>query len=258
MNLGMRFLTAKDVEVLRRPPIEELTAEKRQAILTAPLPQRVLPETNVPERLPEIEEEEARPEDLAAMGLGPEADAPPLIATPPEEAVAPMVAPNLAANQPGAFTFVPTVMQPPPQQQGELQEVGEENIPLAPGDPVVLGGPAPQQGAVSVQTTNQPVMVIPMSVAQQPPPAQLLPPPAPGLPATLAVDTSAQARQAQGIVSAAPRLPNRPNSPRRAASFSQAASSSGATVAVNKLGAVSDAPVASGNPNVRVTVNKQV
>lgn len=77
LNMSTRMLTDKGVKRLRGAPIVELTADQQAAALSAALPERVLPETAVPEMLVPKEEQEARPEDLEAMGAvapeGPEA-----------------------------------------------------------------------------------------------------------------------------------------------------------------------------------------
>jgi DNA-directed RNA polymerase II subunit RPB2 len=68
LNISTRFLTDRDVKRLRGAPLVELTADQAAAALSAELPERVVPETAVPEMIQPKEEEEARPEDLAAMG----------------------------------------------------------------------------------------------------------------------------------------------------------------------------------------------
>jgi hypothetical protein len=53
---------------------------------------------------------------------------------------------------------------------------------------------------VNVQTTNQPVLVVPLNVAQQQaPPAEYLGQSVPGAPATFAVDTGERAMNATGF-----------------------------------------------------------
>jgi len=103
--------------------------------------------------------------------------------------------------------------------------------------------PSQQQGggnSVNVQTTTQPVLVVPLNVSSQPT-AQLLKSPAPGAPATFAVDTSSLT----------------PSQPRSRSGGSSRASSPGGTPRVNvtKTGGSSEASPAA--PNTRVTVFKQ-
>ena len=102
------------------------------------------------------------------------------------------------------------------------------------------GGGYQNDNSVNVQTTSQPVLVVPLNVSRQSS-AQMLGSPAPGAPATFAVDTS-------GLAAAEPsggarRGPSRGSSP-------------GGTprVSVTKTGGSSEtAPAA---PNTRVTVVK--
>jgi DNA-directed RNA polymerase II subunit RPB2 len=68
LNMSTRMLTDRAMKRLRGAPIVELTADQQAAALAAVLPERVVPETAVPEMIAPKEEEEARPEDLAAMG----------------------------------------------------------------------------------------------------------------------------------------------------------------------------------------------
>ena len=68
LNMGMRVLTTNDVEHFRKPPIKELTADQQRVLLEGKLPDRILPETEIPEFLPEPEEPEVRLEDLEALG----------------------------------------------------------------------------------------------------------------------------------------------------------------------------------------------
>lgn len=61
--------------------------------------------------------------------------------------------------------------------------------------------PLQQGGAqgVNVQTSTQPVLVVPLSVGNQAPPAQFIHPPAPGAPPTIAVDTDERSMAAAGL-----------------------------------------------------------
>jgi hypothetical protein len=234
LNMGIRMLTDKDVKGFRRPPLSELTAEQEAALLDAALPARVLPETVIPEYLPPVEEPEVRPEDLAALGAAPEPAEPP----PPAEP-APVQAP---ANN---------------AQQGVVLQLGNMNIgmPSALSDGVEeaevpfadegLPQPQPQQQGMNVQMSNQPMLIVPLSMNRAPAATEVVASPAPGAPNTIAVDTSAAAMS--GIGAPAPRS----NTPRNKRSNSPGATP---TVNVSKVGA---AP-APGPPaaNVRVSVNK--
>jgi DNA-directed RNA polymerase II subunit RPB2 len=76
MNIGMRFLTDHDITKLRGPPIVELTADEEQAALNAPLPERTLIDTKEVEKIEPKKEFEIREEDLSALGVAADEEAP--------------------------------------------------------------------------------------------------------------------------------------------------------------------------------------
>jgi len=171
--------------------------------------------------------------------------------------------------------------QPTQQQDGVVMKVGNMNISLAPpsapqalqvqypsqvsleddetddipfansgAQPMQLQQPMqqsmqqPMQQPLQVQmpqAQSQPYMVVPFSVNQAPAPTEFIPPPAPGAPPTLAVDTSQNAMKSFGA-------PSRPTSPRR-----NAPQNSSGVVSVSKMGST---PAPSQSANVRVSVNK--
>jgi hypothetical protein len=102
------------------------------------------------------------------------------------------------------------------------------------------GGGNYNENGVNVQTTTQPVLVVPLSMTSQPS-AQLVKSPAPGAPATFAVDTSSL-------------TPSQPRS--RSGSGSSRGSTPGGTPRVNvtKTGGSSESMPSA--PNTRVTVVK--
>ncbi len=106
-----------------------------------------------------------------------------------------------------------------------------------------------RQGSVNVQTTTQPVLVVPLNVGSQQggyaPPAEYIPPPGPGAPPTFAVDTREHVMNAAGFEMASRKGGNasRSASPRSAPASRR--SSGGSTM---------DAMSA---PNVKVNVVKQ-
>jgi DNA-directed RNA polymerase II subunit RPB2 len=283
MNIGMRFLTAKDMEVFRHPPYEEMTAERRDALLSAALPERVLPETEVPEMLEQKEDALASVDDLTAMGVVPEGEEEQEEA-PGAAIVAPMAQPTTSFNigpvagVTNGMNITMNAAQPQNKQQDGLEEVDLDELPLANAPQAnaaqanapqanALQANAPQAnapqanvqpGTINVQTNNQPVMVIPMNVA--PPPAEVIAPPAPGAPSTIAVDTSNAARAAQGLPAVAPRNATRnANAPRnngtRRVGFNVPANAGTGAVSVNKLGSSDNGPAPAAN--VRVNVMKQ-
>jgi DNA-directed RNA polymerase II subunit RPB2 len=83
MNMGMRFLTAKDLNHLKEPEIENVTGEAASQVFKQPLPQMVLPESRIPEFREPPKEEEASTDDLSALGVLPSSSALPEAA--PEE-----------------------------------------------------------------------------------------------------------------------------------------------------------------------------
>ena len=83
-------------------------------------------------------------------------------------------------------------------------EDGGVESPLKAAAPVPVPAqqfPVGQQGGggVNVQTSNQPVLVIPMNVGTPTAPTQLIDSPRPGAPKTIAVDTTTNAMRQQGL-----------------------------------------------------------
>jgi hypothetical protein len=253
LNMGMRVLTDKGVKHFRPSDGEALTADQERVLLDSALPERVLPETSIPAFIPVAEEPEVRPEDLEALGA----------AEDKEPDVAPTQAPTVAAEtqdqKDGVVMKVgnmnislapPSAPQAPQIQQGgggqiSLEDDETDDIPFAnpSARPMLLQQPLqqPLQPFQMPQTQSQPYMVVPFSVNQAPAPTEFIPPPAPGAPPTLAVDTSQNAMKSFGA-------PSRPTSPRR-----NAPQNSSGIVSVSKMGS---SPAPSQSANVRVSVNK--
>ena len=267
MNMGMRVLTDKDVATFRAPPLSDLTAEQEAALLDAALPERVLPETTAPDYIEPEEEKEVRPEDLAALGAGAEEpeEAPAAAAVEQEEVVvarAPPAANTLtfAVASPGAGApATNTIALEPADATDEIPFEGDQSA--APVIPVAAAAasaapaaPAAPANSINVQT-NQPVMVIPMNVSQPPAATEIISPPAPGAPTTIAVDTSENAMKSIGLppVTAPGNARSRSNSNGgRSRSNSPGAGTPG-SVNVTKQGSANAPPPAA---NVRVNVNK--
>jgi DNA-directed RNA polymerase II subunit RPB2 len=228
LNIGMRYATGRDFRKLRAPALVELTEAERRNALTVPLPTRVLPESVVPEILRPVENVEARPEDLANLGVpSEEAEAPAEVPAPAPEPTVPVVpapAPAAPVNQ---VTAVPMMMMPvmqaAPAPANNLQEVDFDELPLT--------------EEVPPQPAPQPVMQFGGAM-----PVMILQPAVPGAPPTITVDT--QGVDAQPTP--APAAPRRARSPRRAG----AAATGGAAPA--------PAPAQShtSSHNVKVTINK--
>jgi hypothetical protein len=238
-----------------------MTAEQAIALLNSPLPERVLPEVLIPEYIPPPPEQEVRPEDLAAMGATEEGEAPPAAAEVPVPAAAVAPAPN---NQGGLVlqlgnmnVSMPQQQQQQPQeqqqQQPQQQQQGGGGLDDSDGDDIPFARPESvankSSDSVTVQTNNQPVLVVPLSMNQAPAPTEVIPPPAPGAPNTIAVDTSPNAMK--GFASPASRNTT-PTNRSRSNSNNSAGSNTG-RVNVNKVGGGAAPPPAA---NVRVSVNK--
>jgi hypothetical protein len=247
LNMGMRVLTEKDVKHFRGPPRSELTADEEERLLSTVLPQRVLLDTEVPEMIAPTEEPEVKPEDLTALGLTEEeevAEAPPAVTT------------TISAIGPATNSF--TIQLPAgmtaPSASDTLQETSMDDVPFteeeisAPASEPVAANNARSNG-VNVQTTSQPVLVIPMNIGTAAP-TEAISPPMPGAPTTLAVDTSERAMR--GLNLPATGQNRRSNSGNRAVGSAPARAN--AVVNVQREG--STTPTNS-NPNVRVSVTKQ-
>lgn len=208
----------------------ELTEAERSEALSKPLPMRVLPEMSAPEifeappAAPEMGEAEA-----AALGLpsgeatvvdegeaaeAAEAAAAAAAAVPLEAPVAPAPAAPAAQAAPVfqtlSFAQVPLsapAAAPIAASESDLVEVNPDEIPDT--------TPAQQQQQPLQTQTVMPVMMMPVLTQQQP--QQVLPPPVPGAPQTLVVDTSPQT-MANSFPAAAPQSGGRRRSPSRSPS----------------------------------------
>jgi hypothetical protein len=185
MNMSMRILTNNDLQKLEAPTLHEMTDAEQSAALSAPIPTRVLPETQVPEFVPLTEEQVANLEDLSALSALPP-PAPPAapVEEPPEEAPAELE----------------EVWSQPQQVQAQAQQQQQQPyivIPMNSAQAQVF----PQQAQAQVfpqqaQAQQQTALVAPLG---NPPPANILPPPMRGAPSMIAVDTSNSALRAQGL-----------------------------------------------------------
>lgn len=255
LNMGMRVLTEKDVRHFRGPPPGEITADEEERLLSTILPERVLLDTEVPEMIPPAEEVEVKVDDLTALGLTEEEKE-------EKDSAVPVQAPPEPVMMPAPNTF--TIQLPSGMTASSAMDTLEEDtmddVPYA-EDVMEGGGQPPQsttrQNSVNVQTSNQPVLVIPMNVGQTAP-TELIQPPMPGAPATFAVDTSDRAmrglnlppvNQPRRINTGNKRPMNSPGLPNR-----QNGRPTPSVVNVQREG--STTPTQS-NPNVRVNVTKQ-
>ena len=311
-NISMRLLTSRDVTHLRGAPLVEMTADQQKAALDAVLPERLMLETVVAERVEVKEDFEFKEEELAALGLSHRASEEEIASAPRVNSrilnAAVEAAVNASLNS-GSTSTRPSMSRVSPavvnaavnaaisaakesqqrESQGEVEApvnttevqtlafsapgpsipipqisepsgLGEEDFEVMPGEGSQNSNQGSQQqnsqqgsqqqniqqgggnagNGVNVQTSTQPVLVVPLNMMQgtTSQPAQYMSSPAPGAPATFAVDT--------GNITAQPR--SRSNS--RGSASSTGTSS---RVNVTKSGGGAEPPPPS---NTRVTVVK--
>ena len=264
LNMGMRVLTDSDVRHFRGPALGEVAADEEEQLLSMVLPERVLLDTEVPAMIVPEEAPEAGPEDLAALGLSKEeedekqaADAEAVAAARingPSNTLTVQLPAGMNAVQPQQQVADPgmeaTTDDIPYSQEPAMQQIAQQPIQqIAPAPITQGGGGNVNTNSVNVQTSNQPVLVIPMNIERSAP-TQVLPSPMDGAPRTIAVDTSDQALNSMGLPSQQKRPPSRGGSP------SARRSSGGGSPVVNVQRQGSSSPTNS-NANVRVQVTKQ-
>jgi len=269
LNMSMRVLTDKDMTRLRGPALEVLGADTQREILAAPLPDRILLDTTVPELIPQEEPAEASLEDLAALGAATSAAANEE-ASEAEEASAGETARNTIINSvaaPVASNGAPTIylntLGSGPVQQQQQQSLQEDDMDGVSFVNEQLQQPQQQQqqqqqqqpGSVSVQTSTQPFLVVPVNVGSGPAPTEFIPPAVPGAPATIAVDTSGPAmrsinlqQQSQGQVQSGgrSRSGSRSSQGSQGSHGSHRSQGSQGTVTVKKMGGVPDGATSPG------------
>jgi len=263
MNMGMRVLTDKNVTHFDGPVFKELAADEEERLLSESLPERVLLDTEVPEMIAPVEEKEVSMSDLAGLGAaeeGKEAEK----ERPEAPQIVPMPAEPRKANT--ITVELPTGMNASQNAPSDGLEEGGEDIPFSEEQGQQGGGNNNgnnmnnngnnNNNGVNVQTTNQPVLVIPMNVGRPPAPTEMYNAPMPGAPNTFAVDTSDQALRGMNLPSVGGGSASRGNRPGSANRRSASPGASANTV-VNVTRQGSAAPSPNANANVRVTVNKQ-
>jgi hypothetical protein len=193
MNMGMRILTARDLERLRKPDVKDLMDPSLIQIANKELQTLVLPDTVVPEMITPVEKIEATPEDLRQLGLAqPEAEAPV-----PQEEQSQQQQPQQPQGMPVNVVLQNTMQ---PQQQmpqafnyrvvGEAQPSSSIEADDLSAFPLQM---PPQMQQPSVNINIQPQQQQPQTNAV------LVPSAIPGAPPTLVVDTSPPAMQATGL-----------------------------------------------------------
>ena len=202
MNIGLRFLTAKNVTHLRQPPLEQIDDAALEEYINMPLPEMIVPETRVVEYVKPVEELVARPEDLAALGAPiPMADPPleqseneviaqemddiPLQVEPLQTIVAQNVIPTTVPV--GSMMMVPA-------NQNFVQQQPQMYVQQQQQQPQMFMQQQQQQQQPQMYVQQPAMNYVPVMTAPQ-----MLGPPIPGAPPTLVVDTSPQAMAASGF-----------------------------------------------------------
>lgn len=199
MNIGMRVLTNYDLQKLESPVLKELTEAEQVAALSARLPERILPDTQVPEFVALTEAQTASLEDLSALSALPPPPA-------PEPEAEPAAAPLEGEEELQEVWSQPQQQPQQPQQQPQAQQP----YIVIPMNSAQAQAFTPQQQPQPVAGTPQVTPALAPAPPQQqqialvaslapPPAASVLPPAIPGAPPMIAVDTSASALRAQGL-----------------------------------------------------------
>ena len=217
MNMGMRILTTRDLERLRKPEVKDLMDPSLIQIANKELQTLVLPDTVVPEMITPPQAVEATPEDLRQLGVAqPEAEAPP-----PQEQQQQEQMQGMPVNVVLQNTMQPQ-MQAQPQMQMQAQQqafnyrvIGEAQPSSSIEADDLSAFPLQMQ---QPQMQQQPAVNINIQ-SQQPQQMQtnavLVPSAIPGAPPTLVVDTSPPAMQATGLPPLPMQQPRPANSNRR-------------------------------------------
>ncbi len=267
LNMGMRVLTQKDVKHFRGPPLGELTADEEERLLSTTLPERVLLDTEIPEMIVPPEEPEVSPEELAALGADEgkeeeekkEEEKPSLVALPEKNLMTVELPAGITAADIGSSGEKESNAPAAGLQEDDLEGLPFADEGAAEAAPAAAQGgggqaaPPQRNTSVNVQTSSQPVLVIPMSVGVSSP-TELVEPPIPGAPATIAVDTRESAMRGLNLPSVGQALRSRSNT----SSGTKRVQGGGAPntiVNVRREGASSPTP--SSSSNVRVSVTKQ-
>ena len=208
MNMGMRILTTRDLERLRKPEVKDLMDPSLIQIANKELQTLVLPDTVVPEMITPVETIEATPEDLRQLGVAqPEPEGAP---APQEEQ--PQQQQQQQQGMPVNVVLQNTMQQMQPQAfnyrlVGEAQPSSSIEADELSAFPLQMQPQMQQQPSVNINIQPQ---------QQQPQTnAVLVPSAIPGAPPTLVVDTSPPAMQATGLPPLPIQQPRQPNNVNR-------------------------------------------
>jgi len=201
MNMGMRILTSKDVEHLRRPEVKDLLDPSLIDLANKELQVLILPDTTVPQYITPVETVEARPEDLRSLGL---AQAEPEGQT---EAVADAVAEAIlnantnanASSMPVNVVLRNTVQTQQQQNQAFNYTIVGEPQPSSSIDAIELNSFVQQEQQQQQPSVNINIQSQPQQQQRAPTNAVLVPSAIPGAPPTLVVDTGPEEMQRSGF-----------------------------------------------------------
>jgi hypothetical protein len=237
MNIGMRFITGKNVEVLRKPPMEEISDALLEQYLTKEIPETIIVQKEEETRYEAPTKVEVNPSDLANLGAASSKE--PLLQQDENKVIeAQMVTEPVAETNttipemntlgavapPPAPTAVEPMMQQPMMQQGTVTTVTTTPVvqqqPMVqlqpfvqpqpftqqqqqqPQQNIMIGG---QQGLLAPQPQPQQISVqtaplmMPYQMLPPPPPAVMVNSIIPGAPPTFMIDTSPQAMIQSGL-----------------------------------------------------------
>ena len=176
MNIGMRYLTTKDVQQLPTPDILSIDDELMAEFANMELPEYIYKDTREPPQiLEEVKVVEVKPEDLSALGAAPKQNTDAPVVPSENERLAAEVDVEAATAANTAANAGPGEQQLPQQQQQQQQM------------PVMM-------------PMMVPMMMAPQGMQQGAPPLQYINPAGPGAPPTLVVDTSREAMEESGFV----------------------------------------------------------
>jgi len=233
MNIGLRYLTTKDVRHLRRTKLRGLNEKEVKDLLNAELQAPIYKNLNQPEFREEEEELTVTDKQLEQLGVTEEAF--------PEEEVSVENLPQL--NVQSAKGSVDALLN-----EEDLDDI-TVNESVLQSQPVAMQMQQPQ-----MQMQMQPVMMM-MPV----PSATVIQSQIPNAPATLVVDTSQQAMQAQGLPTLKEELRprsilKRPNSPSR---FRSENNSAKPAFSIKKLDSPENNSSSPSSSNMKVNIVKE-
>jgi hypothetical protein len=204
MNMGMRILTSKDVERLRRPEVKDLLDPSLIDLANKELQVLVLPDTTVPQYITPVETVEARPEDLRSLGLA-QAEPDGQVQASSELEGITIANTNANTNANANANSIPVnvvlrnTVQQQPNQAFNYTVVGEPQ-PSSSIDAIDLNSFVQQEQQQQQQpSVNINIQAQPQQQQRAPTNAILVPSAIPGAPPTLVVDTGPEEMQRSGF-----------------------------------------------------------